>query len=578
MNGQPESQPGLHYLIAEDDPLDVQVISAMLKADRSRPIRVSVVERYAEVIDILAEEHVDALLLDLHLKDGDGAGFIPAIARNNPQLPIIVITVTEDEETAIQCLQHGVEDYVSKHSVNAELIKRSLRYSIERKRIEQELKQALDSQAAQNEKLNVLARTDHLTGLPNRVYFQEVTERAIANAARTGKSVGLLYFDLNGFKRINDTLGHACGDEVLVEVGRRLTALLRNSDTIARMGGDEFVVLTGLLDDPVQSYSIARKIHKAVTMPIQAGEHLVEISASIGIATYPEVASAEELVKCADIAMYDAKLNDQHFATFYTRNLAERLQNKKMIQSQLRQALIDDEIEMVFQPVYSLRTQDYSGYESLARWESGITGEIPTTRFIPVADTINAGTALTDLALRSLKEVYVANPATDRTMSINLFGNQLVTEACCDSFLKSISDAGLPAELIGIEISEEQLTPVTELCKPHLRCLASHGVAVAIDRFGVGGMTMSQILSLPIHTLKLHRALSHNVHENQTSQKLVRSIVSFAETNGLRVVACGVEHEAEFACLQNLGCQEFQGHLFSRPVSASEIPGLQARS
>lgn len=417
-----------NYLMAQQDSLDGNIVCQMLQVNKEDEILVYQVRSVSSALQNLSHTKYDALILDLNLSGNNGLEDVKKFLHDYPSLPIVILAGNDDQKLAVQCLHLGVQDYIYKNQLNAELLNRIMRYAIERKQIHLQLKQALAESDRRNHQLTLLARTDNLTGLPNRAYFFEVAKKAIATAERLQKSLGVLYFDLDSFKIINDRYGHSAGDHVLKEIAVRLKNQLRNSDIAARIGGDEFVVLTNLLDDPVQSYSLARKVHDIICQPIILDNNEFLVGASIGIATYPEVKNVEELVQAADMAMYEAKDNNQHYACFYTKHLENKHRNQRTLETELENAINENELHALYQPIISREKNEFLSVESLCRWESHKLGNIPPDKFIPIANAAQLGDQLGSIMLEKsaqLKMFCESNNVNLTRLSINVFGSQL---------------------------------------------------------------------------------------------------------------------------------------------------------
>jgi diguanylate cyclase (GGDEF)-like protein len=571
----------LKYLLVEDDPLDTEIITAMLHRGASRPLDLSMATHFSTACTRLRVSSFDAIILDLNLPDGFGTRTIALLVEQFPTLPIVILTGTGDDDTAIACLQMGAQDYVSKNQVNAELLSRVMYHAVERKLIDLQLKKALEVADQRNAELSLLARTDSLTALPNRAYFLEVAEQSIASAKRMGKSIGLLFFDLNGFKAITDNYGQGVGDSVLIEIGRRLKDQLRLGDTVARMGGDEFVVLSTVLDDSVQSYSVARKIHNIISAPMLIEGHNLSLAASIGIATYPEVSSVEKLIEGADLAMYEAKSSGQHFACFYTKNLAAKHKQQRMIEEKLNTAIDKGDMTMVFQPISSTDQPGVYSAEALARWHDNSMGNISTARFIPVAEAISFGDHLSNYALTCLARLY-RRCKTDNIhlnrLVMNVFGNQFMRPEYSQSLLDQIHLLGLPPASVCIEIPEPRLIEHMDACLPQIKFLKRHGIKITLDNFGSGDLALRHLEEIPLDYIKLDRSLIGNIGKAGGKAKLVGALISLAHTLGIRVIAGSIEHDGEYQALLDMQCDEFQGFLFSRPMDqAALIHQWQAR-
>ncbi|MFT5209739.1 MAG: diguanylate cyclase (GGDEF)-like protein [Flavobacterium sp.] len=563
-----------HYLMAQKDSLDGNIVCQMLQVNKGDEILVKQVRTVSSAMKHLSRTKYDALILDLSLSDNNSLEDIKKFLQDYPSLPIVILAGNDDQKLAVDCLHLGVQDYIYKNQLNAELLSRIMRYAVERKQIHLELKQVLAEADRQNHQLTLLARTDNLTKLPNRAYFFEVAQKALATAKRSKKSLGILYFDLNNFKIINDRYGHSAGDHVLKEIASRLKNQLRNSDMVARIGGDEFVVLTNLLDDPVQSYSLARKVNSIICQPIILGHNQFFVGASIGIATYPEVRSVEKLVQAADMAMYEAKENRQHFACFYTKHLKNKHRNQRTLESELENAFKKDELHALYQPIISRDKNEFLSVESLCRWESHKLGNIPPDKFIPIADAAQFGDQLGSIMLEKsaqLRQFCKKNNINLTRLSINVFGGQLADKNFASRLIDKLSHLDIPPELLCIEISEQQLIDNLADCQIQLAHLRKVNIKVALDDFGTGFSSIKHLKSLSLDSLKLDRTLTANIDNDPENQALCDGIIHMAHRLNMKVVAGGIERREEYESLLAINCDEFQGYFFARPMEASAL-------
>lgn len=563
-----------HYLMAQQDSLDANIVRQMLEVNHENEIRVNQVSTVSSALESLSHTKYDALILDLNLSSKTGLVDVARFLSDYPSLPIVILAGNDDQELAVECLRLGVQDYIYKNQLNAELLNRIMRYSIERKQIHLKLKRALAEADRKNHQLTLLARTDNLTKLPNRAYFFEVTKKAIATADRLQKSLGVLYFDLNNFKIINDRYGHAAGDHVLKEIASRLKTQLRNSDMAARIGGDEFVVLTNLLDDPVQAYSLARKVHQIICQPITLSNNEFLVGASIGIATYPEVDSVDKLVQAADMAMYEAKDNGQHFACFYTKHLENKYRNQRTLESELENAINENELHALYQPIISRKKNNSLSVEGLCRWDSHKLGSIPPDKFIPIADAAQLGDQLGSIMLEKsaqLRQFCKSNNVNLTKLAINIFGGQLADPNFADGLIKELELLNIPTDLLCIEISEQQLIDNLADCQVQLAKLRKAHISVALDDFGTGFSSITHLKGLPVDSLKLDRTLTSNIDKKPENLALCDGIIHMAHRLNMKVVAEGIESREEYESLLAVNCDEFQGYFFARPMEASAL-------
>ena len=562
------------YLMAEGDPLDVEIISGMLTAHSSPNVTVDSTNTYQETYQALRKSDYTALIIDIALPGVRGISTIGRILSKFPTLPVVVLTGEDDQALAIECLHLGVQDYIAKSQVNSEILARIMRYAIERKHIDLQLKLALRESAEKNVQLQTMARTDALTSLPNRSAFYEMTGQALATAKRMNKSLGILYFDLNGFKQVNDTLGHSAGDQVLVKIGQRLKNKLRNSDTVARMGGDEFVVLTNILEDPVQSYSVARKLNETICEPMLIDDHEIRISASIGIATFPEVQTVDLLLQSADMAMYEAKQSRRHFACFYTKHLENKQRDLRTIETALDSAISNNEIHATFQPIYSNNHSNGISAEVLCRWFNEEMGNVESCKFIPVAESSAMAEPLSSFMLKEIKTL--ADTCEKQALPIdkfclNVFGRQFLDARFAERLMTQMHTIGLNPKLLTLELGEAQLLAHMDACHPQLLDLQHQGVRIALDNFGTGGSSMTQLKRMPINYLKLDRSLISYIDKAQENAAIADGIIHMAHRLDIKIVAEGIERMEEYKALLDLGCDEFQGYLFGYPMAKDEL-------
>jgi len=445
------------FLMAEDNPNDAELFSEMLNEAFHGQYSVVCVDRFSKIAEALETGKFEALILDMDLPDKSGIDNISHLGEQYPTLPIVVLTGHEDAELAIDSLQCGAQDYLSKNNVTPDVLARSVKYANERKQIERKLKDALQDAAYKNIQLEAQAKHDALTGLANRTYFQESANRVLARAERKNKIVGLLFFDLNEFKKINDTYGHATGDELLKQVSERIGQVIRESDFVARIGGDEFVVITDLMEDKHDIYPLVKRIQNQFDLLFRVGSHDLECTTSIGIAFYPDAPNLDMLMKQADCAMYEAKANIGAHVCFYSEKLDSLYTRSQTIESNLGSAIEKKELIAQFQPVVSASGEHKVYLEALARWHSASLGEVSPDEFIPIAESSPAINGVTQAVTRRVNDLLtVVNDYglnIDR-ISINVSAQQLGSQHFCRLFLQWLSELNLPPEYICLELTE----------------------------------------------------------------------------------------------------------------------------
>jgi diguanylate cyclase (GGDEF)-like protein/PAS domain S-box-containing protein len=419
------------------------------------------------------------------------------------------------------------------------------------------------------------AHHDALTGLPNRVLFQDRLNQAIASARRTDTSVGLLYIDLDRFKLINDTLGHPAGDRLLTEVARRLSGCIRETDTLARISGDEFTLIATGLKDHSGARRLADAILNALHDPFEMDGHELYATASIGISYYPKDAEdAETLLQNADNAMYRAKNGGknrfEYFAPEMTTASAERL----AVENYLRRALDRSEFVLYYQPQFELETGRQVGQEALLRWKHPKLGMVPPDKFIPAAEEsgliVPIGRWVLEESCRQARE-WQREDKSIRSISVNVSAIQLARKDFIATVEAALASSGLEPRYLELELTESiVMSDMVEFAKKMAQ-LRGLGVRISVDDFGTGYSSLSYLQRLPIDILKLDRSFVEEFKHSSSGSSLVRAVVTLAHGLGIRVTAEGVETEQQLEAVQMSGCDKAQGYLLGRPAPADSI-------
>jgi diguanylate cyclase (GGDEF)-like protein/PAS domain S-box-containing protein len=423
---------------------------------------------------------------------------------------------------------------------------------------------------------------DPLTGLPNRLLFTDRLEVALARLARRAGAVAILFVDLDRFKLINDSHGHEVGDRVLVETASRLRGILRPSDTLSRFGGDEFTILCEDVSSEVDVSSVAERIAEALAEPFPLADREVFLSASIGIALGRDGAmSASALLRDADAAMYGAKERGRSRYAIYDGAMRLRGAERLETETALRRAIERDELRVHYQPEVELETGRVVGVEALVRWAHPDRGLVPPGEFIPVAEDTGLIAPIGEWVLREAcrqahawQGVYGDAPLR---MAVNLSGRQLAHEGLRDTVANALADADLPPELLCLEITESALAEDPDAARETLLSLRRLGVCLAIDDFGVGFSSLSQIRQLPpVDVIKIDRSFVSGIGQNREDEAIVASVISLARALEVETIGEGVETAEHAMALRELGCDHAQGFHFARPAPAAEIGELLA--
>ncbi|HEU4628990.1 MAG TPA: EAL domain-containing protein [Gemmatimonadaceae bacterium] len=414
-------------------------------------------------------------------------------------------------------------------------------------------------------------RLDPLTGLANRAHFRERVEAALCRTQRTGEEVGVLFLDLDDFKRVNDSFGHAEGDALLVAVAERLRRATRGCDTIARLGGDEFAVL--LEDVRGGVTTVAERVAEAFAriIPLRGAEVLV--TASIGVATSCPGLPADALLRNADVAMYEAKARGKGHYALFTPAMHAAVLVRLQLESELRAASTQGQFVLHYQPIVRLDSGETVGAEALVRWEHPERGLVMPSGFVAFAEQAGIIVPLGRWVLREAcrQAAEWQRPGAPVGITVNVSARQLQEPTLLDDVHAALTDAGLPAACLSLEITESVLMEHTDATLATLHALKALGVRLALDDFGTGYSSLSCLDRFPIDTLKIDRAFVDAVGDDQADPVLARIVLSLGETLGLTTVAEGIEHARQVAGLRALGCELGQGYHFAHPLSAEEF-------
>jgi diguanylate cyclase (GGDEF)-like protein/PAS domain S-box-containing protein len=428
---------------------------------------------------------------------------------------------------------------------------------------------------------------DDLTGLANRVLFRDRLDHALARSADDGDGLAVLLIDLDGFKKVNDTLGHDAGDRLLREVARRFEkSMTRATDTVARLGGDEFAILLEVSSE-TRAIDVAARLLAAVALPVMIEGREVALSGSVGIAVHVSGTSgSEEMIRRADIAMYAAKDAGRGRYEVFHPDMTQTLGELVGLEHELRVAIERSELTVHYQPEIAVATGVIAGVEALVRWLSPSLGQIPPSTFVPVAEQSGLIGAIGEFVIgdsctqTAAWEAAGLLPDGFRTW-INVSGKQLVTGTIVGTFERALTAAGLSADRIGIEVTETaviQEGPAGERAFEELQTLRDRGIRIAIDDFGTGFSSLGQLRRFPIDVVKVDRTFIQGIEHNAKDAAITGNVVSLAHALGLVAVAEGVETGGQLASLRRLGCDLAQGYLFARPDTAESVTQLLDQS
>jgi diguanylate cyclase (GGDEF)-like protein len=422
-------------------------------------------------------------------------------------------------------------------------------------------------------KIEYMAHHDALTDLANRVLLNERLEQALGRI-HLEEMVAVHHLDLDQFKAVNDTFGHPAGDKLLKIVADRLRGLVRETDTIARMGGDEFVVVQAPIADPAESTSLAQRIIALMSEPFDLDGHQAVIGASIGIAVGPsDGLKPDELLRNADLALYRAKGDGRGTFRFFETAMDLQMQTRRIMERDLRKALSSGQFELYYQPVVNLASGDISGFEALIRWNHPEQGVIPPASFIPLAEETGLIVQVGEWVIRQACATAAQWPG-DLSIAVNISAAQFRNPGLLQVIVGALATSGLDPTRLEIEITETVLLQNRETTLAVLRQLRELGIRIAMDDFGTGYSSLTYLQCFPFDKIKIDRSFVKDITENTGSLNIVRAVAALAKGMGMTATAEGVETSEQLDRITSEGCTEMQGFLFSRPVPASEIERL----
>ena len=432
------------------------------------------------------------------------------------------------------------------------------------------------------EHLYELAHYDALTGLPNRLLLQDRLRQALAKARRDDRALALLFIDIDRFKFVNDTLGHAAGDELIRQVGQRLEAAVRESDTVARVGGDEFIVLACGIDNAQKADAVAQKLLDALAPACMLDGHELVVSASIGIALFPaddDGGEAGELFKKADAALHKAKELGKGQYQFYSAEMNQASVERLKLENNLRRALDARELTLAFQPRIDLKTRRVTSVEALLRWKSRALGSVSPAQFIPVAEETGLIVPIGEWVLREAcrqAKAWQAAGLPPLRVAVNLSARQFQRFDLIKTIEHVLADTGLAPHYLELELTESLAMQNARQTVATLSVLAAMGISIAIDDFGTGYSSLAYLKRFPVDSLKIDQSFIREIASGGDDAAITKAIIAMAHEIKLRVVAEGVETEAQQRFLERHHCDEMQGFLFSRPLPADELATLLA--
>ncbi len=552
----------MKVLLVEDSAADARLVREMLRATAHRPaVELVHASQLEDALTLLRDQPFDVVLLDLGLPGVTGLDALSPVQRAVPDVPIVVLSGHHDDTVALQAVQNGAQDYLMKGEGDGALLTRALRYAVERKRTEQQIQH--------------LADHDGLTNLPNRRLLMDRLEHSLALTQRANKLLAVLFLDLDGFKPVNDTYGHAEGDRMLLEVAKRLTSCVRESDTVARIGGDEFTVLLPEVSSFGDVQRFANKVLHALATPMQIGGRDVAMSASMGISVYPwDGEDADGLLRSADSAMYQAK-QEGSVAVFCSGSMRQPMPERLHIMQGLRRAVENDELVVHYQARVDAHSWATCGVEALVRWEHPQLGLLYPSQFIPLAEEMGMmrrlGEWVLHRACETVRDWNEDRPGTPLRLSVNLSSREFEDRRVCSTIQHVLAETGFEPRWLELELTEGGLMRNEIDTGATLRSLRDMGIGIAIDDFGTGYSSLGRLRHFPIDGLKIDRSFVRGITTNPIDDAIVSAIVMMGHGMNMRVTAEGVEEDQQRTWLAAQDCDELQGFLFGQPAAAETM-------
>jgi diguanylate cyclase (GGDEF)-like protein len=520
-------------------------------------------EAVADARTALLEDSIDCVLLDLSLPDAGGLEALELVQSSAPEVPVVVLTGRDDQALAMRAVNHGAQDFLVKRRADRELLVRSIRYAIGRKRAEVRLSRQ--------------AVHDALTELPSRVLVLDRLNVAMARSRRAPNTLAVMFVDLDRFKRVNDSFGHDAGDEVLVELAHRLQAMVRPGDTVARFVGDEFLILCEDLRSEREAIHLGEQARAVIAAPIALRGREISVHASVGIACgKPSGGSAEALIREASVALQRAKRTGTGIELFEAAMHAEAIAELET-EHELRGASERGELRLFYQPEIALADGAGAfGVEALLRWDHPQGRLLLPSEFIRLAEECGLIVPIGDWVLLHACRQLARWQRNDRvspelTVSVNVSPLQLGSPGFLDSVLHALEASGLEARCLCIEVTESCVAQDPVVAAKALEDLKGLGVSLALDDFGTGYSSLSALSSYPVDMVKIDRSFIAGLDGDVAAARMFEAVLGVVRAAELQSVAEGVETEPQLAWLKRVGCDAAQGFLFGAPAQAEEV-------
>jgi len=550
----------VRVLLIDEDQEEYVLIGQLLSAIGGRSYELTWCRQPEHALEAILSDLHDVVLLDFQKNRQGSQAILTKAVQQGTNRPIIVMTEELDRNVDRDAIRSGASDYLLKGKVDSHLLERAIRYAVDRKAAEL--------------KLARLAHYDPLTNVPNRILFRDRLQRAVERAKRGQQTVALFFVDLDGFKQINDSCGHDAGDELIRTVADRLNSCMRKSDSVARIGGDEFTVILEDVDATADIVNVARKVIDVVSRPVTISGQQLFVGCSIGIAVYPEAGQdVDSLLKHADMAMYQAKSLRGSAYRFYTEKMNVEAMNQMYLEADLRRGLRRNEFELYYQPRIALETGKVAGLEALLRWNHPVRGIISPNDFIPLAEEVGLivplGYWIIHQACQDIRTMDMLG-MDPLHVAVNLSFKQFLDVKFVQTVSNIIESAAIDPRRLEFELTETAIMSNFEDTQRCMQRICELGPTFSLDDFGTGFSSFAHIQRLPIGALKIDRSFVKNAVYMQDDATIVKAMISLAHNLGLRVIAEGAETREQVAFLHENDCDQVQGYYFSLPIKFQE--------
>lgn len=561
----------MRLLLVDDDELDrMAVVRVLQNPDLIKDIVHA--STAVSALKLYEESTFDIVLLDYLLPDMECLEVLSQLTQHAEKHAAVVILTGMEDNAIIErtCIVAGAQDFLLKKELSERHLTKALVHAQARHELNIQLLET-------HKRLKYLAENDPMTGLSNRYYFEEHLQGSIQRAGRFGIQLGLIYLDIDNFKLVNDSKGHDTGDQLLKKIAQRLLEVVREGDVVCRLGGDEFAIIVHGLDAETSSGILAQRIIENLRTPISINNSEHFVTCSIGIATYPRCAlTAEDMLKNADLAMYQVKREGRDGFHFFTETLQEHVLHRIMIEGELRSQRLQSQIVQHYQPVINAKNLHVCGAEMLMRWDHPTKGLLLPGEFIGVVEELGFLDAIdTENRQKACKQLAQWRSAglVDKqfVLGVNVSEPLLRQEDIHSAIQGEMAAAGLPGECLSLEVTESVLVADFEKTSASLNRIKAFGVKVAIDDFGTGYSSMAYLKWLPATILKVDRSFVQNVPESEADIRVLKAIITMAKSLGLEVIVEGVETIEQARLCKEYGANFLQGFLFSKSLSSTDF-------